>query len=339
MTGGRRARGQAVIIIAAGMPVLFALLALLVDLGFSFATREKVRAAADSSAVAAGRAMGLGQTDAQVKAAIDYYAAANGADVDWADNPAMYLDATGVDLAEVGNGSVPAAAAAVRVPASRTQATFFAGVLGRSTLAVSQTAIGGIGAVTVMEGAVSLGVPDIAYQNGVTYWIGGDNVHWQTYGSDRRDVGIVNFRPGRSRKADLEADLTYGYGSALRLEDLISNTYDQPTADLKKVMKRAISTRLTEGRTLVISPAVYVNPDGGGGGGKGGGGGGKPRGESKTIVGFVAFNIDTPNNRSGSFDGENVDGIATYAVGPGRVAALLPRASTGAVMGVRLVGS
>ena len=101
------------------MVALLSMVALAVDGGNAFAQRRRMQNAADAAAIAGARVSGLGGNTTQVGAAVNQYALANGADaVSW-----TYL-----------NGQTT-----VRVTASRTFPTFFAGIAGIWEMTASGT--------------------------------------------------------------------------------------------------------------------------------------------------------------------------------------------------------
>jgi len=129
----RKEAGQTLVIIAVAMVGLVAMLALAIDGGNMYLERRHVQNAADAAALAAARAIGKGWNDDSVQMIINEYAVIrNGADA-----------ASGTYLPSqepVGGGYVPEDSNGVRVHATKTVSTFFAGMLGLQQATVAANA-------------------------------------------------------------------------------------------------------------------------------------------------------------------------------------------------------
>lgn len=112
--------GATLVYVALVLPALIGLAGLAIDGSNLFVQQRNMQAAADAAVMAGARAVGLGQSTAQVGTEINTIATANGAgQTTWS-----YL----------GGG------AGVAVQTARTFPTYFAGALGHPTLAVTATA-------------------------------------------------------------------------------------------------------------------------------------------------------------------------------------------------------
>jgi Flp pilus assembly protein TadG len=102
--------GATLVWVSLMMVGMLAMLALALDGGYAYSQRREMQNAADASAIAGGRIMGLGGNTSQIETAVSQYASANGADTySWT-------------IINGGN--------TIQVSVSRTFATFFANIVG-----------------------------------------------------------------------------------------------------------------------------------------------------------------------------------------------------------------
>lgn len=144
----RAARGQILVIVAAGFLVMVAFTGLVVDGGHAWGRQRDNQNAADAASeagalVLAERLAGLPRSDIDVLGAVDASVAANGVDkvgAWYTDLLGNLLDAAGGivgstdDAAEVGGGGIPPGAAGVQADTSKTFETFLVRVIGVDTL-------------------------------------------------------------------------------------------------------------------------------------------------------------------------------------------------------------
>jgi hypothetical protein len=165
----RAARGQILVIVAAGLLVLVAFTGLVVDGGHAWGRQRDNQNAADAASeagalVLAERLAGLPRSDIDVLGAVDASVDAN--DVDkvgawYTDLLGNLLDAAGGivgstdDAAEVGGGPIPPAAAGVQADTSKTFETFLVRVIGVDTLTT-------VGDATSVAGYIESGCPATA---------------------------------------------------------------------------------------------------------------------------------------------------------------------------------
>ena len=124
---GDKERGQVLIVLALSIVVLMGFLALAVDGGNIYAQRRAMQHAADAPALAGAHQVALGATEPTVQAVIHEYAQRNGVhnpddDVSWS-----YLTEVGERVGVI-------------VTTTAVFSTFFGGVLGRPSLAVTASA-------------------------------------------------------------------------------------------------------------------------------------------------------------------------------------------------------
>lgn len=127
--------GNTLITVAISLIALFAMLALVIDLGLAYAERRKMQNAADAGALAGGAVLVSGGSDAQIEATVQQYTSENGAQT----FQAFYTPSG----QQVGTGYKPADATGVQVVAEVTFPTIFAGLVGLNTINVQATAEGG----------------------------------------------------------------------------------------------------------------------------------------------------------------------------------------------------
>lgn len=138
-----RRNGQVLITVALMLTVLLAFLALAIDVAYLYAQRRQMQNAADAGALAGARTIVVGDTDAEIEAAIDQYATG--------ENPADAFTAFYIPSGhEVGAGFKPPDATGVRVVAEATVPTFFAGLFGLSEISIEGSAEGGFAPLDIM---------------------------------------------------------------------------------------------------------------------------------------------------------------------------------------------
>jgi len=142
----RQSRGQMIVLFALTLSLILFVVGLVIDGGYGLAQRRAAQNASDFAAMGGARIVaeyidetvrGVAHsngTDANVKSAIDNEVALNqGAPIDWSSSNAarpQYVDASGVLLGFVGDGSIPTTAVGVRVGTDRSWKPFFLGVFG-----------------------------------------------------------------------------------------------------------------------------------------------------------------------------------------------------------------
>lgn len=152
-TGRPDARGQVLVIVAAGMVVLIGLVGLVIDGGYAWGQQRKTQNGADAAAKAGTIQIqqyyaGGAQTDGDVGCAVKSAADDNTVDID----QAIYTNYLGDPLVPevaVGacgaTGAVPGDAQGVRATATQTFGTFLAGVIGFSELTATANATAIVG--------------------------------------------------------------------------------------------------------------------------------------------------------------------------------------------------
>lgn len=129
-------RGQSIILLALVLVALIGMLALTVDVGYSFVQRRRAQNAADAGALAGAIVLNTtGATDAAVATAVATYVAANIAGTPTV--TAYYLNSLNTPIATVGAGSIPSGATGVKASAGVSFTAFVAGVFGQSNLAAA----------------------------------------------------------------------------------------------------------------------------------------------------------------------------------------------------------
>jgi Flp pilus assembly protein TadG len=148
----RRERGQIIVLFAFGLIAMIVITGLVVDGGYGLTQRRGAQNAADFASLAGARIIAeeiggnkVDGTDINVSRAITKSLVDNGAEL--ASTP-VYVNAAGNAVGNVGNGTIPAGTAGVKVEAKRTWNTFFVGVIGMPTwtASASATARGGFAA-------------------------------------------------------------------------------------------------------------------------------------------------------------------------------------------------
>ena len=162
----RTERGQILVIVAAGMLVFLAMVALVIDGGNAWAqqrdTQNGTDAAAEAGAVVLAKNLpfkaaheALPNSDADVLDAIEQIALQN--NIEWESAGYVDFDGTelGIDVGSIGSGDPPADADGVKVVATKEFDTFLAGIMGFDDLLARTDATAHAGYVTEMPaGAV-----------------------------------------------------------------------------------------------------------------------------------------------------------------------------------------
>ncbi len=143
------------VLISLALIALVVMIALAIDGGYAYAQRRRMQNAADAAAISGARAHGLGGSAAQVGAAVNQYATANGADaVTWA----------------FVNGGVT-----VQVTTSCTFPTFFAGIAGLPQMTASAVAEASIQYLSEAGNLLPMIVEDRDFVIGQTYDLWADD--------------------------------------------------------------------------------------------------------------------------------------------------------------------
>ena len=172
-----RSSGQALMYVTLFLFVLVALVGLGVDGGSLYLNRRGMQVAADAAALAGARVMGTGDsTGADIRGAIDQYAAANLVDQPSQNVSAYYTDITGARLGTVdGSGTAPVAAVGVEVTTTKQAPTYFLPILGINSFQVQ--AIAGARSRPAPGAPVNFGIFALAANlppgNKVLDWSGG----------------------------------------------------------------------------------------------------------------------------------------------------------------------
>ena len=149
-----QSKGQILALFALSLTVILLAVGLVIDGGNALVQRRSSQNAADLAALAGARIVATwidgdvaNGTDANVRAAIQSTAAANGATVLFGTGPGNphYVTDTGANAGYVGTGTIPAGSVGVTVPTDRTFNPYFAAIIGASnwTASASATARGG----------------------------------------------------------------------------------------------------------------------------------------------------------------------------------------------------
>lgn len=138
-------RGQVLVVFAAGLLLLMAIAALVIDLGFAFMLRRQEQNAADPGAIAAARYIPTGNV-AEMRTIACFYARQNGffPDPNTTCDPALDPAGTRIEVhypPSVAAGDFSGQIDKVEVVISRTNQSFFAGALGIRTFPVSANAV------------------------------------------------------------------------------------------------------------------------------------------------------------------------------------------------------
>ena len=129
-------RGDTLITVAILLMTLLAMLAVAIDVGVGYAQRRLMQNAADAGALAGAWVLAEGARDAEIEAAVrEYTIVQNHAE----SFVASYIPSD----QEIGHGSIPANTTGVKVTASSTVQTFFAGLIGFNTISADAEAGGG----------------------------------------------------------------------------------------------------------------------------------------------------------------------------------------------------
>ena len=144
----RRQDGQILVVVAGGMVLFLAIVALVVDLGFVFMLRRQEQNAADPGAIAAARYIPSADRPAMWAAAC-FYASQNGFTPRRSDNNASCVAGLPADDSTLTVNWPPSRAAAeyagdrgyVEVTITRPHKSFFAGIVGLPTITVATAAV------------------------------------------------------------------------------------------------------------------------------------------------------------------------------------------------------
>jgi len=150
------------ITVAISLTVLFAMLALVIDIGLAYAERRRMQNAADAGALAGGQVLINGGTDAEIAATIQQYVTENGAQ----SFQAFYVPSG----QQVGTGYKPPDATGIQVIAETTFPTIFAGLVGLDTITVRASAEGGYAPLDIMLVIDRSGSMDDDSHCSVGYW-------------------------------------------------------------------------------------------------------------------------------------------------------------------------
>jgi Flp pilus assembly protein TadG len=143
--------GQVVVLATAAIFLIIGFAALVVDVGFLYATRRNMQTAADAAAIAGANALNNGQPDATSSAAAQDVASLNGYT-----NGANNVNVT---VGSPNPAPSPTDGTYVQVTVSQPVPTFFMGALGYSTVNVSASAVAGF--VRTSNCIISLGGGDL----------------------------------------------------------------------------------------------------------------------------------------------------------------------------------
>jgi Flp pilus assembly protein TadG len=157
---GRHERGQVLVIVALGLVVIVAMVGVVIDGGYAWGKQRETQNGADSAAEAGATVLAMNvagvvpaKTDADVLAAVDAAATANGITADaWYTNiGGGFVNSSGATVgsknaaAVVGDGTIPPNAAGVHAEGSQTFDTFLARVVGFSTFTATTSATAAAG--------------------------------------------------------------------------------------------------------------------------------------------------------------------------------------------------
>jgi hypothetical protein len=212
--GAGSARGQALLLVALALVVLVAAAGLATDVGISLVERRRAQNAADAAVMAGLQVVVQNQTavgtstgtNAMVADAMDRVAAANGAQIDWTDQPPRYFNAQGIDLGPVTRDAtlIPSSAVGMVLRAWRPFRPQFGAVLGfgqQRAYARTKAVAFDAGAPGNMSFLMPLGVPvagfNACYTTGqrCDLW---DPSYARIYGmsSGNELKGVLDFRTG-----------------------------------------------------------------------------------------------------------------------------------------------
>ncbi len=160
----KQEQGASLVYMALMLPFMISLAALMIDGSNLYREQFQIQTATDAAALAGARLLALGGSTTQVQSEVETLATTNGADsVTWS-----YLtNNTGI-----------------QVTAAHTFATFFAGILGHSTVTVRATASAHYGGATSADNLLPIALmcddmandPDEAFTFGVEYTLWNGNM-------------------------------------------------------------------------------------------------------------------------------------------------------------------
>ncbi|TAK30040.1 MAG: hypothetical protein EPO21_20030 [Chloroflexota bacterium] len=210
----REQRGQAIVLLAVALVFVLGFLALTLDVGYAYVQRRLGQNAADAATAAAAYVIAsntpcsgtCADVDTRVRNAIDTYARANFTGepdshqpVDWSGDPPVYVDSGGQYAGVVGAGSLPSTATGVVITTTNTIASFFAAVLGHSTIPVQATGsavmVGvQMSSVAGQGGLIPVVVPQLDFQESgqILYDLWGPH-YGQTYGVGSQYKGLADY--------------------------------------------------------------------------------------------------------------------------------------------------
>lgn len=217
--------GQSMVIIALAMVAIIGMVALVTDGGFAYLERRRVQNAADSAVLAGVRTLATGGDEYAIRQSIDDYAQRNGV-VDPARNvKAFFVDSNDNLLPnsnqQVGqNGQVPSNAVGVVLKATKSHATFFAGIFGFDSVLISAVSQAKYSAAARAPRLLPIAVVSQTLVFSDTYVLWASN--WLTETTDslfgdwtepqaKSHRGWLNFNGGSQSAADLKDWVCNGY--------------------------------------------------------------------------------------------------------------------------------
>jgi Flp pilus assembly protein TadG len=136
--GPGRERGQSLVVVAISIVILVAMLGLIVDLGFFYTRRASVQTAADAAALAAARVVSQNGTQLAVWNEIDKYVQGNGGG-----SFTATLLPSNQELTQTAS-AIPSGTTGVRVKVYKDNPTYFAGVVGVTSMRSQAVATGAV---------------------------------------------------------------------------------------------------------------------------------------------------------------------------------------------------
>jgi hypothetical protein len=206
-------KGSAAVIIALTMTVFVGFSATVIDAGLLYVTKSKLSNAMDAAALA-----GVQELPYHPQAAINVakaYAQANG------------IDESKLNIEIINNNT------GIRVTTNRDIEFFFAKVLGHNSGRVEGSATARVLPISGLNGAVPLGIEDIAFEFGQTYTlkVGAGESEQGWFGA------LALEKPGASQ---YEENLKFGFKGQIKIGDIL----DIQTGNISNPTKRAIDYRI-----------------------------------------------------------------------------------------------
>jgi hypothetical protein len=250
-------KGQAIVLVALGMLVLLGITSLIIDVGAAYAHRRNMQNAADAATTAAARLIALegnDLADSDIRATINTYVTLNGGNVDYANNPPYYIDASGDAITPVGQGgSIPTNARGVALRAEVELETFFASLLGHPLVDVqAQSAAQAYQAQipSHLPGIVPLTVPQSAVDARDTLFVWGSH-YGSHYGTPSEFKGILDFGSGSGpgyepgapcgNKKDCAVKwITYGFDGSIGLDNWIHQYNGELGNNVRSPLKKRL---------------------------------------------------------------------------------------------------